>query len=92
MSFVDGGLYGRSFETPVGTIGPRIELRDFAVYPRGSVRLTVPPSELLGWARLARSELADAGFEELRVTGTRLTGAGPGRKLDLTIRLRREEP
>ena len=101
MSFVDGDLYERSFETPAGTIdvlaeivvtGRRIDLRDIAVYPRSSIRLTVPPSELLGWARLALSELADAGFDELRVTGTRLTGVRPGRRLDLTFRLRKEEP
>lgn len=101
MTFADGELYERSFETPAGTIdvlaeivvtGRRIELRDIAVYPRGSVRLTVPPGELLAWARLALSELADAGFDELRVTGARLSGAGPGRRLDLTFRLRREEP
>ena len=101
MSFVDGDLYERSFETPAGTVdvlaeivvtGRRIELRDIAVYPRSSIRLTIPPSELLGWARLAVSELGDAGFDELRVTGTRLTGAGPGRRLDLTIRLRKDAP
>lgn len=101
MSFVDGELYERSFDTPAGRIdvlaeivvdGSTIELRDIAVYPRGAHRLTVAPGELLGWARLALAEMADAGFEQLRVTGTRLTGASPGRRVDLTIRLRKEEP
>jgi len=69
--------------------GSTIELRDIVVYPRDAVRLSVSPRELLGWARLA---MADEGFAELRVTGTRLTGASPGRRLDLTIRLRKEEP
>jgi hypothetical protein len=62
------------------------------VYPSGAVRLTVSPGELLRWARLAVAEIADEGFAELRVTGTRLTGASPGRRLDLTIRLRKAEP
>ncbi|MFP5489210.1 MAG: hypothetical protein ACLGHQ_12995 [Acidimicrobiia bacterium] len=101
MNFVDGDLYERSFETPAGTIdilaeiavtGRRIELRDIAVYPSDSVRLIVPPGELFAWARLALSELADAGLDELRVTGTRLTGARPGRRLDLTFRLRKKDP
>jgi hypothetical protein len=101
MSFVDGELYERSFDTPAGQIdvlaeivvtGATVELRDVVVYPRDAVRLTVSPGELLGWARLAVAEIAEEGFAELRVTGTRLTGAGPGRRLDLTIRLRKEEP
>jgi hypothetical protein len=101
MSFVDGELYERSFDTPAGQIdvlaeivvsGLTIELRDIVVNPRDAVRLTVSPGELLVWARLAMAEMADFGFTELRVTGTRLTGASPGRRLDLTIRLRKEEP
>lgn len=98
--FVDGELYERSFDTSAGPIdvlaeisvsGRLIELRDIVVYPRQTTPLSVAPGELLTWARLALHELADAGFNELRVTGTRLTGATPGRRLDLTIRLRREE-
>ena len=101
MSLGDGELYERSFDTPAGQIdvlaeivitGLTIELRDIVVYPSGAVRLTVSPGELLGCARLAVAEIADEGFAELRVTGTRLTGASPGRRLDLTIRLRKEEP
>jgi hypothetical protein len=101
MSFADGELYERSFDTPAGQIdvlaeivvtGLTIELRDIVVYPSGALRLTVSPGELLGWARLAVVEIADEGFAELRVTGTRLTGASPGRRLELTIRLRKEEP
>ena len=50
MSFVDGELYERSFDTPAGRIdvlaeivieGSTIGLRDIAVYPRGSRRLSV---------------------------------------------------
>ena len=101
MSFADGELYERSFDTPAGQIdvlaeivitGLTIELRDIGVYPSGAVRLTVSPGELLGWARLAVAEIADEGFAELRVTGTRLTGASPSRRLELTIRLRKEDP
>jgi hypothetical protein len=101
MSFVEGELYERTIETPAGRIdvlaeiflhGHQLELRDIAVYPSGTERLAVPPSELLTWARLALGEIAEQGFEELRVTGTRLSGARPGRRVDLVIRLRREQP
>jgi hypothetical protein len=101
MTFEDGALYERSFETTAGRIdvlaeivvlGPRIELRDIAVYPSESGRLKVRPSELLAWARVALAELAAAGLDEVHVTGTRLSGAGPGRRVDLVIRLREEQP
>lgn len=101
MTFVDGELYERSFETPAGRVdvlaeivvsGSRIELRDVAVYPRDANRLNIAPEELLGWARLAIEELIAAGFDELRVTGTRLSGVRRGRRIDFVIRLRREQP
>ena len=99
MPFSTGDLYERSIELPVGVIdvlaeivvvGSRIELRDISVYPRAVGSLSVAPAELLGWARLAFDELAAAGFDELVVTGTRLSGARPGRRVELRIRLRRE--
>jgi hypothetical protein len=101
MTFIDGDLYERSFETPAGRVDvlaeivlneSQIELRDIAVYPSGGDRLTISPRELLGWARLAMIEMAEAGFDELLVTGTRLSGARPGRRVNLVIRLRREQP
>jgi hypothetical protein len=46
VTFEDGALYERSFETPEG------------------------------WVDLL-AEIADAGFAEVRVTGTRLSGTGP---------------
>jgi hypothetical protein len=101
MTFIDGDLYERSFETPAGRVDvlaeivlheSQIELRDIAVYPSGGTRFTIAPSELLGWARVAMIEMADAGFDELLVTGTRLSGARPGRRVSLVLRLRREQP
>ncbi|MFN0091274.1 MAG: hypothetical protein ACKVWR_13560 [Acidimicrobiales bacterium] len=99
MAFATGDLYERSMETRAGAVdvlaevvvdGTRIELRDIAVYPRNAGRLQVSTAELLGWARLALAELAAAGFEELHVTGTRLSGARRGRRVDVRIRLRTE--
>jgi hypothetical protein len=101
MTFVDGDLYERSFETPAGRVGvlaeivvrgQQIELRDVVVYPYGADRLEVAPGELLAWVRLALAEIRADGFAELRVTGTRLSGAGRGRRVDRVIGLRREQP
>ena len=66
MTFDDGGLYERSFETPAGWIdvlaevrisGTRLELRDVAFYPRGAFRLAVSSADLLRWVRLATAAL-----------------------------------
>lgn len=101
MTFLKVELYERSFETPAGRVdvlaeivvnGSRIELRDIAVYPHDVKRLTIAPEELLGWVRLAIEEFINAGFTELRVTGTRLSGIRRGRRVDVVIRLRREQP
>ena len=100
MTFDDGGLYERSFETSAGWIdvlaevrisGTRLELRDVAVYPRGAARLAVSSAELLRWARLALDEIAAAGFDDVHVTGTRLSGSSPGRRVDLVRRLQKEQ-
>ena len=42
--------------------------------------------------RPLKDELADAGFEQLRVTGTRLSGARRGRRVNLLIDLRKARP
>lgn len=100
MTFDDGGLYEYSFETSEGWVdvlaeivvaGTTLELRDIAIYPRSATRLDVSPAELLRAARSALDEMSAAGFLELRVTGTRLSGASPGRRVDLNIRLRSEQ-
>jgi hypothetical protein len=57
--------------------GARLELRHIAIYPRGAVRREVSPAELLRWVRLAVAEITEAGFEQLRVTGTCLSGVSP---------------
>lgn len=101
MPIRDGELFERTLDTSVGPIdvlaevvidGSTIELRDIAVYPRVSNRLAVPTSELLGHVRSSLRDLADVGFDRVRITGTRLGGSAPGRTLDITIRLRKEEP
>jgi hypothetical protein len=72
--------------------GTRIELRDIAVYPRGPGPLTVGPAELLRAVRPLEDELVEASFEQLRVTGTRLSGARRGRRVDLLMELRKAWP
>lgn len=71
--------------------GATLHLRDVAVFPVGVEHADVGLSPLV---RAARSELFPdlraAGFSRLRVTGIRLSGASPGRIVDLTIDLERQ--
>jgi hypothetical protein len=101
MSFVDGDLWERSFETANGVVdvlaevvvdGRRVELRDLAVYPRGHPRLSVTVAEVARWLKAVAAEARQAGFDELRITGVRMSGATPGRRVDLTIRLEKDQP
>ena len=101
MSFVDGDLWERSFDTADGVVdvlaevvvdGRRVELRDMAVYPRARGRMTVPLAEVVRWLRSTAAEAGAAGFDELRITGIRMSGAAPGRRVDLTIRLKKDQP
>jgi hypothetical protein len=100
VTFEHGGLFERSFETPAGWVdvlaevvvaGRRLELRDMAVYPRSAARLDVSLTLLMRWARGALDEVRQAGFTEVRVTATRLSGASPGRRVDLVIPLDAEQ-
>ena len=71
--------------------GTTLHLRDLAIYPAGVERANVGVAALLRAARRDLSpDLRAAGFERLRITATRLSGANPGRTVDLTIDLTRE--
>lgn len=100
IALQSGDLYERSLLTRAGVVDVLaevvvherlLELRDVAVYPRGADRLHVGTTELLALARSALDEFSDAGFEQVRVTGTRLSGTRPGRRVDLVIRLHKEQ-
>ena len=70
--------------------GTTLHLRDIAIYPAGVARPVGLPAVLA----VARTELfsaaRSAGFDALRITGTRLTGSNRGRIVDLTIDLKRD--
>lgn len=101
MTFASGELFERSYDAPHGTVdllaeimvdGVRLELREIAIYPRAVGRLEIPVEILVAWLRDLENEARDAGFDELRTTGTRLSGARTGRRIDVTIQLHREHP
>lgn len=85
-------LFQRAYTSKKGTVdllaesradGKTLHLSDIAIYPRGAKKLELGMHDLL---RLKNHLLADAhaqGFSKLHVTGTRLTGAKPGKTPDL---------
>jgi hypothetical protein len=73
-------------------VGEVIYLDDIAVYPASGSSIAVGAAAVL---RIARRELpkqfAGSGASALIIQGTRLSGANPGRTVEITIRLGEEE-
>lgn len=100
-----GGLMAELFEWAVVVDGHEIEvlaerrrvgdviyLDDIAVYPASGTSVTVGAAAVL---RVARRELPKqfrgSGASSLVIRGSRLTGANPGRTVEITIALTEEE-
>lgn len=65
-----------------------LHLRDIAIFPAGTEQASVGAAAVMrALRRELIPEIRAEGFERLRITGTRLSGARPGRTLDITIDL-----
>ena len=93
-----GELFERTFETPEGDIdllaevaveGSTLILRDVAVYPVAPGRLDIGTASVLRMRDQLAAEAAAMGFTALRLTAMRVSGAAPGKQIDLTIDLTR---
>ncbi len=92
-----GNLFERRFEVEGSVIellaeveieGSTLHLRDIAVFPAGTQRSEVGASALFhALRRELLPQVRSYGFGRLRITGTRLSGATPGRRVDITIDL-----
>lgn len=96
LPFAEGDVIFREFQSSRGLLdvaaevriqGGTLHLKDIAVYPRGAESLTLGPREVLTLRNQLAREAADLGFDQLRITGTRLTGANPGKQPDMLIDL-----
>lgn len=67
--------------------GRTLHLKDIAVYPKGTDALSLGTREVMALRNQLAAEARGMGFDTLRITGTRLTGANPGKTVDLTIDL-----
>ena len=65
-----------------------LHLRDIAIFPAGTGKASVGAADLLGALRGELiPQIRSEGFRRLRITGTRVSGAQPGRTLDISIDL-----
>lgn len=68
--------------------GDQVHLGDVAIYPLDTCRADVGAAALLGAVRgTLIPELRQEGFRTLRITAERLSGARPGRTVDLILTL-----
>ncbi len=95
---VKGGQFERVFGTsqgPVGLLGDAqvvdrtFTLRNIAVYPYGAGSLDIGIGSVRAGLRALQEELAGMGYEQLEISGTRLTGANPGREVFMRFDLTR---
>jgi RHS repeat-associated protein len=100
LPFQSGDIITREFKTAKGVVemaaeavveGKSLHLKDIAVFPRGAERLEVGAAEVMAMRRQLAEEARGLGFEQLRVTGTRISGANPGRAVDVTIDLTKKQ-
>jgi hypothetical protein len=91
------GIY-RLFQTPSGAIemlaevdlaGTTLHLKDVAVYPKGADQVRLGTRQVIELRNQLADEATELGFESLRISGVRYSGASPGKLVDIVIDLKR---
>ena len=94
--FKSGEIITREFASSGGPVemaaeviinGRSLHLKDIAVFPKGAEKLDIGLKEVMRLRGQLADEVAGMGFDSLRITGRRLTGANPGKAVDMTIDL-----
>ncbi len=68
--------------------GNTIHLKDFSVFPTGRGRLILGHKEVLELRRILIAQARSQGFNELRISGFRITGSNPNRLIDVRIKIK----
>ena len=96
LPFRSGDVILREFQTLKGILdiaaeaqvaGRTLHLKDIAVFPRGTEALNLGSREVMALRNQLTQEARALGFKQLRITGTRVTGANPGKTVDIFIDL-----
>jgi len=70
-------------------VGTTLHLKDIAVFPRGTDALTLGLREVASLRNQLAAEARALGFDKLRISGVQISGASPGKAVDVTIDLTR---
>jgi hypothetical protein len=98
LPFQSGEIILREFNTSKGLldvaaealiVGNTLHLKDIAVFPRGSGKVDLGMREMLALRTQLAQEARAFGFDQLRITGDRVSGANPGKLVDVLIDLKR---
>jgi hypothetical protein len=94
--FKSGEIIVKELATSKGTVemaaetvinGRSLLLKDIAVYPKGANAFELGTREVMALRNQLAAEARAMGFDTLQITGKRLTGANPGKLVDVTIDL-----
>jgi hypothetical protein len=72
----------------VAVDGARLTLSNFSVFPVTTDRLNVGAAQMLNLTRQLIEAAKAQGFEQLRITGYRVSGADPGHMFDVVKNLK----
>lgn len=72
--------------------GRSLHLKDVSVFPRNVDKLSLGAREVATLCNQLAAEAKALGFTELRIIGTRITGANPGKQVDLLVDLTKGGP
>ena len=98
LPFQSGDVIYRQFQTPSGPIemlaevdiaGTTLHLKDIAIYPKGAGQARLGARQVMALRDQLAGEAAKLGFESLRISGLRYSGARPGKYVDIVIDLTR---
>ncbi|MCO5068798.1 MAG: hypothetical protein M9910_08995 [Kiritimatiellae bacterium] len=96
LPFKPGEIIVKEMATSRGTLemaaetvieGKVLHLKDIAIFPKGAESFELGAKEVMALRAQLAAEAKSLGFESLRITGKRLTGANPGKLVDVTIDL-----
>jgi RHS repeat-associated protein len=95
--FETGEIIVKEFPTSKGVLemaaevaieGTTLHLKDIAVYPRNADSFKLGTREMISLRNQLAAAAKSMGFTKLRITGTRFSGANPGKNPDVTVDLK----
>jgi RHS repeat-associated protein len=97
---IRSGVIERAFSTRAGMVsmvadavvsGKSLHLKDIAIFPTNSAKaLNLGAKGVMELLKTFGAEARQNGFTELRITGHRVSGANPGKQVDVLIDLTKE--